>query len=343
MNTPALMLMAVCALTSASALAQSQSPIARMGLTPGLGAAPELGALPGSVAVPGLGALPGQAPVVNFTPLAEQEAGGAAPALAAPAAPPAPSLAARARQAANTSRPAANSARIEHALFERRPVAVALRVDRERLVRLPFAAMLDVPPNLVGVLEAQIIEDTVYLTALEPIKRSRLLAHALDGSAVIPLDLSASATHDPKPELEVHLPGAQGEGFAAGDEAPPERPDMVQLTRYAAQALYAPRRLVEPVSGVRQSPVSRKPVVLYRDAGVATAPLGAWTSGELFVTAVRFTNASSQPLELDMERLRGRWLAATPQHWRLLPQGSEADTTVVYLVSEQAFDTLRED
>ena len=47
MNTPALMLMAVCALTSASALAQSQSPIARMGLTPGLGAAPELGALPG--------------------------------------------------------------------------------------------------------------------------------------------------------------------------------------------------------------------------------------------------------------------------------------------------------
>jgi hypothetical protein len=61
----------------------------------------------------------------------------------------------------------------------------------------------------------------------------------------------------------------------------------------------------------------------------------------LYVTAVRLSNRTSQAIELDMEQLRGHWIAATPQHWRLLPQGSEADTTALCLISEQAFDAAR--
>ena len=287
-------------------------------------------ALPVPEAVPELGALPDQAPVVSFTPLAQQAQGAAA----------------HAGQPTDKPRTGSNADRIEHTLFDRRPVAVTLHVDQERLVRLPFPVMLEVPPELTGVLEAQMIEDTAYLTALAPIKRSRVLAHALDGSAVIPLDIHASGKGDPKPELEVHYPSAESAGAIGGagaDPSEPARPDMVQLTRHAAQALYSPRRLLKPLPGVRQVEVSRSPVVLYRDAKVVTAPLGAWTSGELFVTAVRFSNASSEALELDMERLRGRWIAATPQHWRLHPRGSEADTTVVYLVSAHAFDAIREE
>ena len=302
--------------------------------------------LPGPGAVPELGALPGQAPVVSFTPLAQQAQGAAAPGTPAPAAVPAPARSSQASQATDRRSAPSNAHRIEHTLFDRRPVAVTLRVDQERLVRLPFPVMLEVPPELTGVLEAQMIEDTAYLTALEPIKRSRVLAHALDGSAVIPLDIHASGKGDAKPELEVHYPSAESAsamGGADADEPEPPRPDMVQLTRHAAQALYSPRRLLKPLPGVRQVALSRSPVSLYRDAKVITAPLGAWTSGELFVTAVRFSNASSEALELDMERLRGRWIAATPQHWRLHPRGSEADTTVVYLVSAHAFDAIREE
>ena len=302
--------------------------------------------LPGPGAVPELGALPGQAPVVSFTPLAQQAQGAAAPGTPAPATVPAAARTAPASQATDKRRTHSNADRIEHTLFDRRPVAVTLRVDHERLVRLPFPVMLEVPPELTGVLDAQMIEDTAYLTALAPIKRSRVLAHALDGSTVIPLDIRASGKGDPKPELEVHYPSAEPAGTMGGagaDPSQPARPDMVQLTRHAAQALYSPRRLLKPLPGVRQVEVSRSPVVLYRDAKVVTAPLGAWTSGELFVTAVRFSNASSEALELDMERLRGRWIAATPQHWRLHPRGSEADTTVVYLVSAHAFDAIREE
>ena len=312
--------------------------------TPALAQTPH--PLPGPGAVPELGALPGQVPAVSFTPLAQQAQGAAAPGTPAPATVPAAARTAPASQATDKRRTHSNADRIEHTLFDRRPVAVTLRVDQERLVRLPFPVMLEVPPELTGVLEAQMIEDTAYLTALEPIRRSRVLAHALDGSAVIPLDIHASGKGDPKPELEVHYPSAEPAGTMRGtgaDPSEPARPDMVQLTRHAAQALYSPRRLLKPLPGVRQVEVSRSPVVLYRDAKVVTAPLGAWTSGELFVTAVRFSNASSEALELDMERLRGRWIAATPQHWRLHARGSEADTTVVYLVSAHAFDAIREE
>ena len=40
----------------------------------------------------------------------------------------------------------------------------------------------------------------------------------------------------------------------------------------------------------------------------------------------------------DADYVRGRWRAITFQHGRLLGKGSEADTTVVYLVCDRPFD-----
>jgi hypothetical protein len=59
----------------------------------------------------------------------------------------------------------------------------------------------------------------------------------------------------------------------------------------------------------------------------------------LYVTAVRVTNQSAIPLELQLEQLRGRWLAATAQHGRLGASGSQTDTTALYLVCDRAFES----
>ena len=56
------------------------------------------------------------------------------------------------------------------------------------------------------------------------------------------------------------------------------------------------------------------------------------------MTAVRITNLSSIPLELSLEDVRGHWIAATAQHGRIGPVGSETDTTALYLVCERAFE-----
>jgi integrating conjugative element protein (TIGR03749 family) len=117
---------------------------------------------------------------------------------------------------------------------------------------------------------------------------------------------------------------------------------MVALTRHAARMLYAPTRLMPADPAIRQVALDLHPVAgLYRGRRLRTTPLGAWRSGPLYVTAVRFTNLEDRPIELQMHDLRGQWLAATPQHGRLGPAGSETDTTAVYLVCAQPFASCR--
>lgn len=297
-----------------------------------------LGALPqGPMVLPQADTTPQAAPLPAPAPISAQE-GVAAPGTQGSAPPPgtedAPSKpAARIRKAPH------DNGRTQHALFERLPIHVLLAPDAERLVRFPFVALMDLPPGLEGLLEVQIIEDTAYLTANAPFPRARVHVQAIDGTTKIPLDIEAAEGVAVAPMLQVHLPGdgdADDDASTGSQEAPTV--DMIELTRYAAQTLYAPSRLVPVLPGVHQEPVDRKTVSgLYRGAEIETAPLGAWSSGPLHVTAVRFTNRSDRPLELDVEQLRGRWIAATPQHWRLLPRGSEADTTAVYLVSDRPF------
>jgi integrating conjugative element protein (TIGR03749 family) len=117
---------------------------------------------------------------------------------------------------------------------------------------------------------------------------------------------------------------------------------MVALTRYAAQSLYAPRRLVPATAGVRPLPVAALPVEgLYRGGRIQMTPIGAWRSGSLYLTAVRATNRSERAQDLDLQELRGHWLAATAQHTRLLGAGSDSDTTTLYLVCDRPFEACR--
>ena len=111
----------------------------------------------------------------------------------------------------------------------------------------------------------------------------------------------------------------------------------VTLTRFAAQQLYAPARLLEELPGVTRVPVKREPVALVRGNAVEAVPLVAWRAGDLHLTAARLTNKTGRSQTLDPRNLRGRWLTAAFQHNRMHAVGSEADRTVVYLISDRPF------
>jgi integrating conjugative element protein (TIGR03749 family) len=232
---------------------------------------------------------------------------------------------------------------VERAVFARMPVRVGLPVNRERLITLPSPAVLHVPGDIEAVARVESIDRTIYVTALVPFAPIRIVAELIDGGQQIPLDLVANTqTAAASQELEVFIERARGtetasEASAAADEAPAA--DMVELTRYASRMLYAPRRLAVGQPGVSQVQVSNRPVVgLVRGALVETVPMGQWRSAGLYVTAVRITNRSKQPLEIPLDNLRGKWLAVTAQHGRLGAAGSEADTSALYLVCDRAFD-----
>jgi len=122
------------------------------------------------------------------------------------------------------------------------------------------------------------------------------------------------------------------------------------LTRYAAQQLYAPERLVDGDSAIKRIPVeSKTSVPLIRGGLIEAVPIASWQGHGLTVTAVRVRNLSRQSLQLQFDQtdslealdlshlVRGDWLTATLQHDRLGAMGDETDTTTLYLVSNRSF------
>jgi integrating conjugative element protein (TIGR03749 family) len=233
---------------------------------------------------------------------------------------------------------AADSEPPERVAWHKTPIALELRVGTERLVQFPNAVKVGVPAPLHDALRIQSIAGTVYLLAHRPFASTRVLVRGLDGGSVYLLDLSAKVESTATAPVEIF---ALDEALEPGTDAvqPTELREYgyVSLTRFAAQQLYAPTRLLEDLPGVVRVSVKHDPVALVRGDTIEALPLVAWRAGDLFVTAVKLTNQTDQPRILDPRTLRGAWLTATFQHNRLLGAGDEADGTVAYLISARPF------
>ncbi len=253
-------------------------------------------------------------------------------------------LAAAQRAQLRSVRPAPVTGPVERAVFAREPVRVNLTVGLERLITLPADALLHVPNDMDSVARLETIAGTIYATALMPFEPIRIIAELVDSGQQIPIDLvSQAAAKGPTPkgagelQVSVYEPASVANPTQATPAAPPAV-DMVELTRHAARQLYAPRRLSTSTPGVSQVAIASNVVPgLLRGVHVETTPLGQWRSANLFVTAVRITNLSKFALEIPLESLRGRWIAATAQHGRIGPAGTDTDTTALYLVCERSF------
>jgi len=233
----------------------------------------------------------------------------------------------------------------ERIAWEKVPIGIELPVGRERLLHFPAPVKVGVPASLQPLLRAQSLEGTLYLLAHQPFAPTRVLVREVESGRTYLLDLSATDADAPRHAVHIVaadaiVSDADGRGDAMAAEAAGLVPDYgyVTLTRFAAQQLYAPSRLIPTLLGVVRVPVRRGAVPLVRGGEVAAEPLVAWRAGELYVTAVKLKNKRAAPVTLDPRALRGEWLAATFQHHRLFPEGDEADTTVLYLISARPFE-----
>ncbi len=227
---------------------------------------------------------------------------------------------------------------LERIAWRKTPIDVELAVDAERLLHFPDAVKVGVPAPLRGALRVQSIDGTLYLLANQPFAATRVIVHGIDNGQVYLLDLSAVADGGGSGPIEIYLPDETSpKGREPTTASGPPQYGYVTLTRFAAQRMYAPARLLHELPGVVRVPIKREPVALVRGDTVEAVPLVAWRAGDLYVTAAKLTNTTDRPQTLDPRTLRGRWLAATFQHNRLHEAGSEADRTVVYLISDRPF------
>jgi integrating conjugative element protein (TIGR03749 family) len=209
---------------------------------------------------------------------------------------------------------------------------------------------------LTELLQMTSADGAVYFRALRPFEPTLVLVQETrPPGRTFALQLRAEPGAGNQP-MEVLAPNAGGSTTAATGTPPtpsieiteasptPKRLGYVALTRYAAQQVYAPERVLRLLDGVYQSPVpAGRAVPLIRGASVLAdveaVPIGSWSEDSgLYVTAVKLRNRSPRAIELDPRTaLRGEWLAATFQHYRILPAGHEADTSAVYLISTRPF------
>lgn len=233
---------------------------------------------------------------------------------------------------------------LERIFWDRTPIRVTLRVGHERIVQFRDAksVQVGVPGKLQrGLLRTQVVDNTVYWLAQDAFKSERIqIVNTSTGESFL-FDLEAkkeeggttpieivSALEKEKaavPSKHIVMPSGQGSTY-----------DYVSLTRFAAQAMYAPLRLQNSLPGMITIPIEPdKKVPLVRGGKVEAMPLMIWKAPGLYVSAVRLKNTTSGYVTLDPRALRGDWLTVTFQHVRLMPAGDEADTTCVYLISRQ--------
>ncbi len=225
----------------------------------------------------------------------------------------------------------------ERVQWQKAPIAVALSVGKERMVHFPRPVSVGIPATLQSLLRTQTVNGTVYWMANAAFGRTRVMVREIDGGQTYLVDLSADTQVKPSAAMVVFVDETSESENPSGAVSEGARHGYVSLTRYASQQLYAPPRLLSAVPGIVRVPVQQQNVPLVRGNRIIAHPLVAWRAGHLYVTAVKLTNRTSTAQTLDPRTLRGAWLSATFQHARLLPAGSDADTTAVYLVSAQPF------
>ncbi|MEA1889932.1 MAG: TIGR03749 family integrating conjugative element protein [Pseudomonadota bacterium] len=235
----------------------------------------------------------------------------------------------------------AESLTTERIEWKKTPIKLKLKVGQERIVSFPESVKVGLPGQLHPLLRTQNINGAVYLMAHAAFDLTRVMVREIDGDQIYLLDITASDESVQNNPVEIYV---QEEGVSDSTEVSIERGrtrpkhSYVSLTRFAAQQLYAPARLLKNRPGIVRTPVARTSISLLRGGAIDARPLVAWRAGGYYLTAVRLTNQTAQAQTVDPRNLRGSWLTASFQHHRLLPAGNEADTTAVYLISARPFE-----
>ena len=218
------------------------------------------------------------------------------------------------------------------------PIRLELVVGQEQRIEFPSAVKVGVPESVQPLLRTQSVNGTVYLLAHAPFDTNRLMVRELDSGRIYLFDVTSNQDGGAGHPVQIYVADDRKDSDVEGKKINLGQPSYIQLTRFAAQQLYAPSRLVKDSPALIRVPVSRDSVDLLHGGAVEAIPLVAWRANGLYVTAVKLTNRTHQARTLDPRNLRGTWLTASFQHHRLLPMGNEADTTAVYLISARPFE-----
>lgn len=224
--------------------------------------------------------------------------------------------------------------------WDKNPIAITLPINKERMIIFPSEVRVNVPPQIRHQLRTISNDGVVYLQAGTSFDKQRVKVQVIKTGKIILLDLAASEKRTKATTIEILVPTPVTEHQQPSINDERATPlDYVQLTRFAAQSMYAPERLIEVPKTVSRSQLELGAMdTLIRGHITRAQPMVSWQSNGVYVTAVKLTNLTKNKIILDPRDIRGRWEAATFQHVTLGPQGTTEDTTSLYLISKRSYE-----
>lgn len=222
---------------------------------------------------------------------------------------------------------------VQELTYSNQPLHIVIPVDIPVEMQFPEPVEFGIPEELSDFLQIENLASTIYLTANATFPSTTVLVKLMHSNVPIVIRLAASMD-ETGPYTYVIRASQRGKPMARS-----VAPSPVELTRFAAQQLFAPDRLLPKSQTIVRVHVSIDPIELTRDLDIRSQPIGSWSTGSLYVTAVKLENLSSTTKRLSPQDLRGNWRTATYHHSRLLVHGTDGDTSIVYLVSDKPFST----
>ena len=159
-------------------------------------------------------------------------------------------------------------------------------MGEERLVHFPDSVSVGLPQSLIPLLRSQSINGTLYLLARQPFETTRVMVRSETEGPMYVLDISA-APDEPEsrssPDVQILLETPQDTSAAQAESKYNNRSlprSYVAMTRYAAQQLYAPTRLMPSQLGVVAMAIKAEPVDLVYGGKIEAVPVAAWYSAK---------------------------------------------------------------
>lgn len=241
---------------------------------------------------------------------------------------------------------------IQSSIWKGDPINIQLPIGKEKRIEFPDNVVFDIKGALTtDQLKVVNNDKSVYLTVLNEFDKTRVYATCQSTGKVILIDLIPS--DDASVEtLKIRFPVEYKQNREDETNLNTINNDLsdatngnvsyMTLLRYVWQQVYAPETQRESENVYSRSPMHTEPFISYLVYGdkVIIHPIGSWTAGGNYVTAISLQNKYNHATNIDITRdICGKWEAALVYpRAHIQPDGKKSsDNTTLFLVSKRPF------
>lgn len=223
------------------------------------------------------------------------------------------------------------------------PIKINLTSQQETLLEFDFDLFqIGVANDINHNINRQFIDNRLWITALKPFNTSKLLVKDQAQQIRAIFLISATATITPK-NYKITEPKKQFTHSNTVLNNQKKQINYVDMTRFLAQKLYAPQRLIKDI-GLKRIPINRKPISIFTcginmtcNGNVLAVPIMQYSNNhQYYAIAIKLINQTNKVLQLDPRDIIGDYLSASFQFNNLQPKGGNGDVSVLYLISRLA-------